>query len=570
MKQRPLIGIVTSVLARSHIRSIVRGAIAQAQSCGCDSILLSPLVHFTRCTPTHAKAERMIYQQISSDAFDGFLYVKDDTTMGSEVIAEVEQLLLRSNKYVMTVDEQEHAVFDSTQYDDYDDFGKVVRHLIEVHGYRKIYCLTGPQTSFQAQNRLRAYQELMTQYGLPYDDTHYTYGTFWVDSAISYAGQLLSGALSMPDAIVCGNDVTAMALIKALQSGGIRVPEDVAVTGYDGFPFTANVDVSLTTYTRNHYQLGADAVRRLYRNMTGVLCRKVHRPESGFIVGNSCGCESIPAKQILNNRRSAVPRMWEEDVFADDMPFDLAAAQTLPDLLHRIPRHIRTLYQAQEIRLYLYQPEGTLHCAAVYTDDGTEIPDAAPIPGKDAASFLQTSNTPQVLFLSPLHMQERQFGLISLTFGQSDRIYDQSFLHFVSDLEVALDRICRQQAAPEISAGSSRQISRREQYETLLRLRTQLHDEPGLPWTVERMCRVSEMSRSTLQKHYKAYFGNSVFEDLILFRVEQAQRLLTGTDQSLGTIAAGCGYSTESYFMKQFKSVTGMTPTAYRNQKRKK
>ena len=76
----------------------------------------------------------------------------------------------------------------------------------------------------------------------------------------------------MPEAIVCGNDVMAVALIKALISRGVRVPDDVEVTGYDGYPFTANVDVTLTTYVRNNFQLGADAVRRLHRNLTGLLC----------------------------------------------------------------------------------------------------------------------------------------------------------------------------------------------------------------------------------------------------------------------------------------------------------
>ena len=102
----------------------------------------------------------------------------------------------------------------------------------------------------------------------------------------------------------------AMSLIKSLQAEGIRVPDDVAVTGYDGFPFAANVDVMLTTYARNHFHLGADAVRRLYRNMTGLLCSKVHRPKSGFLLGNSCGCTSIPTKQLLSDSTATVPRMW--------------------------------------------------------------------------------------------------------------------------------------------------------------------------------------------------------------------------------------------------------------------
>lgn len=78
------------------------------------------------------------------------------------------------------------------------------------------------------------------------------------------------------------------------------------------------------------------------------------------------------------------------------------------------------------------------------------------------------------------------------------------------------------------------------------------------------MCLESGISKSTLQKYYKKLFGKSVFEELIRFRVEMAKQLLAETDLTLREIAVRCGYSTESYFMKQFKNITDITPTAYR------
>ena len=90
-------------------------------------------------------------------------------------------------------------------------------------------------------------------------------------------------------------------------------------------------------------------------------------------------------------------------------------------------------------------------------------------------------------------------------------------------------------------------------------------NEPELPWTVDKMSRTIGMGRSTIQKHYKSCFGKSIFEELIQFRVELAKRLLKDTTLSLTEITVRCGYSTESYFMKQFKNVTGSTPTEFRS-----
>ena len=563
MAERPLIGIVLPILSKYYIRDIVRGALAQAQSCGCDCILLAPLTHLTRASQAQSRGAQRIYELIGAPAFDGFLYVKDDSTMGTEAIAAVEARLLQSNRYVMTVDDREHPIFDSTQYDDHDDFAKVVRHLIEVHGYRRIYCLTGLRGTFQAQTRLQAYQSMMEEHGLPYDETYYEYGTFWVDSAIAYAQRILSGELARPEAVVCGNDVMAMAFLKTLQAGGIRVPEDIAVAGYDGFPFSANVDVSLTTYARDHFQLGADAMRRLCRNTTGILSRKIHRPESGLIIGSSCGCDRIPAGQMLRRQMGDVPRMWEEDVFCDDMAFDLLQAHDVTSLLTRTMAHRDVLYRAEHIAVYLDAPDGTLR-RAVRCDGDKVTPGSETLERTDVRAFLPQSDAPGAVFVSPLHVGAEELGLLAVSYGDSGRPYDRYHVRFASDLTLALHRL-QERSGGEAATESVRQTDRREREEKLTALHDRLREAPGEPWTVERMCQVTDMSRSTLQKHFRAYFGQSVSEALIAARVEMAKRLLTETALPLSEIAARCGYSTESYFMKQFKSVTGMTPTAYRH-----
>ena len=456
MDRKPLIGIVSPVLARVFMQDILRGAIAQARLCGCDAVVLAPLIQFESSVPAHALAEREIFRQIGSPDFDGFLYLKDEATMGAPVIAEIEQRLLASQKYVMTVDERTHPVFDSTQYDDYDDFGRVVEHLIEVHGYRRIYCLTGPEDSLQAQTRLRAWKDRMTQHGLYFDESYYAFGTFWYDAVPAYAEKLLSGELPSPEAIVCGNDVTAVALIKTLIAGGVRVPGDVAVTGYDGYPFAANVDVTLTTYARNHYQLGADAVRRLYRNLTGRLCSKPERQKSGFLIGSSCGCTNIPTQQLLADSDTAVPRMWSEYMCGVSMAPDLAQASSLSELLWHALYHSKNLYQMQRVCVYLCGEAGEYRLAGSCEADGAPQIRSEILPENSASAFLSGCPEPETVFLSPLHLNDRKFGMISLSFGAHDRVYGEGWLHYVTVLAQALDRLnsAEQQAGP--SAGSER------------------------------------------------------------------------------------------------------------------
>ncbi len=562
MKKKPLIGVIAPVLARSFMKDMLRGAIAQLRLCGCDAVILAPLVQFESAMPAHARAEREIFRMIGAPDFDAFLYLKDEATMDAAVVAEIQRRLLDSQKYVMTVDEMAHPVFDSTQYDDYDDFSKLVEHLIEVHGYKRIYCLTGPAESHQAQIRLRAWKDRMTQHGLLFDETYYEHGTFWYDSAIAYAKKLLSGAIPMPEAVVCGNDVMAVSLIKELIAGGVKVPEDVAVTGYDGYPFTADTAVTLTTYTRNHRQLGADAVRRLYRNLTGLLCRKDQRENSGFCVGSSCGCTNIPAKQLIPDPDAITPRMWADSMFGISMTPDLAQAKAMPDLLSRAMYYGKMLFEVAGIRVFLSEPEGAFRLAASYESGALPQLHGEVLPRNSAAAFLSGGTEPEILFLSPLHLNARQFGLISLQY-RGNRVYDESWLHFVTELEVALDRLPDKEA--EQPSPSKSVQNRSELYEKLRKIRRKMREAPSEAWTVERLCTESALPKSTLQKHYKQQFGKSLFEDLIEFRIDAAKHLLTETTLPLGEISVLCGYSAESYFMKQFKRITGLTPTEYRN-----
>ncbi|MBQ8923100.1 MAG: substrate-binding domain-containing protein [Oscillospiraceae bacterium] len=561
MKPKPLIGVIAPVLARSFMQDMLRGAIAQLRLCGCDALILASLIQFESAMPAHAEAERAVFRMIGAPDLDAFLYLKDEATMGRKAIDEIERRLLESQKYVMTVDETAHPVFDSTQYDDYDDFGKLTEHLIVVHGRKRIYCLTGPAESHQAQTRLRAWKDRMTQHGLYFDETYYEFGTFWYDSSIAYAKKLLSGQLPMPEAIVCGNDVMAVSLIKELTDGGVRVPEDVAVTGYDGYPFSHRSGLTLTTYARNHRQLGADAVRRLYRNLTGLLCSKPQLPNNGFCAGRSCGCTNIPANQLEPDPEAVIPRMWADSMFGISMMPDLAQAKAMPDLLSRALYYCKMLYGAERVRVFLSEPDGTLCLSASYESGALPQIRSDRLPKNRAAAFLTGSAEPEIVFLSPLHMNDRQFGLIALQCA-GNRVYDESWLHFVTELETALDRMPEAEAEP-LPVSKSAQ-NRGVMHDKLRQLRQKMRESPAEAWTVERLCAESDLPKSTLQKHYKQQFGKSLFEDLIEFRIDAAKRLLTETSLPLSEISEACGYSAESYFMKQFKRITGLTPTEYR------
>ena len=101
-------------------------------------------------------------------------------------------------------------------------------------------------------------------------------------------------------------------------------------------------------------------------------------------------------------------------------------------------------------------------------------------------------------------------------------------------------------------------------YDKLSILRTKIYSQPFNDWSVDWLSHELTLSKSYFQHLYKEYFGVSVMSDVINSRVEHGKFLLSSTDISVRQISQMCGYKNDIHFMRQFKSLTGMTPSQYR------
>lgn len=100
--------------------------------------------------------------------------------------------------------------------------------------------------------------------------------------------------------------------------------------------------------------------------------------------------------------------------------------------------------------------------------------------------------------------------------------------------------------------------------EKLTYLRSQLFQNPLLFSNIDEMADFMNLSRSGFQHLYNSVFGHSVIKDVISGRIEFSKDLLANSKYTISEIAAKCGYRTEYHFMRQFKQITGFTPTEYR------
>lgn len=107
---------------------------------------------------------------------------------------------------------------------------------------------------------------------------------------------------------------------------------------------------------------------------------------------------------------------------------------------------------------------------------------------------------------------------------------------------------------------------RHKHYPALSKLRTSLHSNPADAWTTELAAKKVNLSVSYFQHLYKEFFNRSFQTDFIQARMDFACFHLTHSNMTIAALAGYCGYDSEIHFMKQFKKIVGLTPTAYRKQ----
>lgn len=167
----------------------------------------------------------------------------------------------------------------------------LVSHLIEQHGRTRLWYVDGPREAPDARERRAAFEETLARYPGAREAGR-SEGWFAALSGQLAVREILARPRhEAPDAIVCANDQTAIGAIKELEAAGLRVPADIAVTGFDDIYLGALLTPPLTTAHQPMRLLGERACALLLERIADpTLPRRVERLEAGLVIRESCGC----------------------------------------------------------------------------------------------------------------------------------------------------------------------------------------------------------------------------------------------------------------------------------------
>lgn len=206
----------------------------------------------------------------------------------------------------------------------------IIEHLAGVHGIRDFHMIAGVKGNSFSDKRIESFKSALQRLDIPFDSSMVSYGDFWSGPAVAAANKLLEEG-KLPGAFVCANDHMAIAVSVFLQSRGISVPGDVAVTGYDCIDTIFSSSPAITSACIKNESVSETICGILTDIFGGVSregCIDVF-PEPLF--SESCGCSAsfkLDAAVLFNEQTNMFNRFQSENIILSEKVAQIQRAES--------------------------------------------------------------------------------------------------------------------------------------------------------------------------------------------------------------------------------------------------
>ena len=232
----------------------------------------------------------------------------------------------------------------SVMGDNYEGMYELTEHLVKVHGKRRINYLSGPDKNKNAQQRKQAFLDAMNASGIPVDPVQIFEGNFAPESAKRAYAYWEREIGEQPEVIICANDAMAQGILIELNIRGLRVPEDVVVTGADNSSIARESEPRLTSIERFYGEMGEKASELLLRagrgeDISGVV---EHFP-SRVVIAESCGCRGRDKMDIKEYRHShMIDHFYIKEISSNvkAMISDFSGAESFQDVVEYLKPYV--------------------------------------------------------------------------------------------------------------------------------------------------------------------------------------------------------------------------------------
>ena len=169
---------------------------------------------------------------------------------------------------------------------------ELVEHLVKEHGVKRAVYIGGSREHIDTSIRQSVIESVFKEHGLKLRKEDIYYADWVNEHAAEIANRIADSKEGFPDAIICANDVMALAVSGRLIKIGYKLPEAVIVTGFDHIEESEITYPALTTVEQDYFTIGKNASRLLYDIIEGKAGTTKEIVSSSAVIAESCGCRN--------------------------------------------------------------------------------------------------------------------------------------------------------------------------------------------------------------------------------------------------------------------------------------
>jgi AraC-like DNA-binding protein len=430
-------------------------------------------------------------------------------------------------------------------------------------------------------------------------------GSFYADFGRTAVIQLLDHRKAEFDALLCSNDYVAVTAIQELKRRGLRVPQDIIITGYDNIHTCRHIHMPLTTVHQPCFELGYQAAEYLCSLLDGNKNQTSIELPSRFIARQSCGCKEQEATTEYINMQSS-----SSGIRLNMLDITLSGfKKKITNIMH-FHELEETMYQSfpqfavKSCFIFVYDAAKTAHTSVspmlLLGYENYKLLDAGShnvrvVPEQIIPFCKQRINRQDIVYIYALVHGEKLLGHAVYaidakedTYGISTRYNDGSLCELLTqELAATLNSVNDYKKCKKVeNTGSNVQHTLNSNYSNGYKLSGDQEEqyfnsiisfmEKEKPYinddlSLYDLARETDIPRSYLSYVINKYAGVNFYDFLHKYRVKEAKTILSDkryNDLRILEIAYNCGFKAKSTFNKIFKKQTGMTPSDFKKQKK--
>lgn len=610
MSIRKRIAILAGEIEEEYPAQFVNGFLTKAFAHDYDVCVFAM---YRRFQESHEReiGESSIFSLVNYEQFDAVVLMLD-TIQTPGVAKKIEENVHKYFSGPVLVVDTESEYFPYIEMEYKYTTKKLISHLIEHHGYKEIGYVTGWYGHKHAMQRLAAFRECMEEHGLPVVEDWIYYGDFWYNGGEQLITKLITEGKKLPRAIACANDYMAIGAAKMATKYGFRVPEDIAIVGYDLVEAGTNSPKPITSAplpTKHYGEYALECIEALFEG------KEIPEFEDDveLFIGSSCGChnESIVPKVQLRER-------WDTEMSVrafyapnNHMNEDLLCQTNLYDLMKTVDYYIFQIRDFDSFHICLNEdwidfekevPHG--HRGEAFSSNMLHVLKSGS--EDDVSSDIRFNSyfnkslilpelneehaNPRVYFFNPLHFEEKCFGYAALCYENKIKNYNATYRMWLRNVMQALECFRRieaiQQSNKRLEASMVRDALTGlynyngflKQTDQLVRRITRDNSNVGvLALDIKELMKINELygrsegDRTILMvadalkdcfpEGVSVCFGNGEMVTLILSKGNVAEELQQGYESMMEMLAKDKQLSGRNYDIGMYHGIEDGRPT---------